>query len=319
MSRKTSGERPFAFSLCEDLYTLPEKVVPSEVRLHGGFAVDKRPGHGQIYYGMPGCGLLRISPDLTSQALIELPPELAEVNFHSTKIGGTEAAPRLFLPANNNGFVAVVTLDGAVEYTLSRPEFAEYADAETPYKPTDTVALGEQLLVADGYGANYISTADLPSHSWRSTFGGKTTDPHEDGKFGTAHGFNLTPGGGHLAIADRLNSRIQIHSHDGHFHASHPMPAASRPCGIDFVEWQGRSYAVVGSLDDPEKERRPAPIYILDGENYQILSIVRPKEELGVALADHLHNVIWHVYNGRLFLVCQAWNPGHYFVLEMAE
>lgn len=318
MTRKTSGNSPFTFALCEDLYTLPEKVRPSEVRLHGGFAVDKRPGYDQIYYGMPGCGLLRIAADLSSQELIELPSDLQEVNFHSTKIGGTDTAPRLFLPANNNGFVAVVTLDGAVEYTFSRPAFAEYADAETPYKPTDTVPLGEYLLVADGYGANYISTVDLPNRRWSTLFGGKTTDPHEDGKFGTAHGFNLTPGGGHLAIADRFNSRIQIHGHDGHFHASHPMPAASRPCGIDFVEWQGRFYAVVGSLDDPEKEKRPAPIYILDGENYQVLSTVRPKEELGVELADHLHNVIWHIHNGRLFLVCQAWNPGHYFVLEMA-
>lgn len=317
MPRKTSGSKPFAFSLCEDLYTLPEKVLPSEVRLHGGFAVDQRPGFGQIYYGMPGSGILRIAADLTSQELIELPPHLQEVNFHSTKIGGTADSPRLFLPANNDGFVAVMTLDGDVEYTLSRPEFAEYANAEAPYKPTDTVPFGENLLVADGYGSNYISTADQPSRSWQHIFGGKTTDPHEDGKFGTAHGFNLTPDGQHLAIADRLNSRIQIHSHDGHFHASHPMPAASRPCGINFVEWKGHAYAVIGSLDDPEKEKRPAPIYILDGESYEVISTIRPKEELGVELADHLHNVIFHIHNGRLFLVCQAWNPGHYFVLEM--
>lgn len=317
MPRKTSGSRPFAFALCDDLYTLPESVRSSEVRLHGGFAVDQRPGHGQIYYGMPGCGILRISADLTSQELLDLPSDLREVNFHSTKIGGSADAPRLYLPANNDGFVAVMTLDGQVEYTLSRPEFAEYAAAETPYKPTDTVPLGDSLLVADGYGANFISTADLHSHGWTHIFGGKTTDPTENGKFGTAHGFNLTPDGGALAIADRLNSRIQIHSHDGHFHASHPMPANSRPCGINFVQWQGHPYAVVGSLDDPEKEKRPAPIYILDGITYEVVSTVRPKEELGVALADHLHNVIFHIHNGRLFLVCQAWNPGHYFVLEM--
>ncbi len=317
MPKKISGNQPFAFSLSNDLYTLPETVVPSEVRLHGGFAVDKRPGYGHIYYGMPGCGILRISADLTSQELIELPPNLQEINFHSTKIGGTDAEPRLFLPANNDGFVAVMTLDGDVEYTLSRPEFAEYADAAAPYKPTDTVPLGDQLLVADGYGSNYISTADLPSRSWRSTFGGKTIDPTEDGKFGTAHGFNRTPSG-FLAVADRLNSRIQVHSHDGHFHASHPMPADSRPCGIDFVEWLGHTYAVIGSLDDPDKANRPAPIYVVDWATYQVISTIRPKEELGVELADHIHNVIWHVHNGRLFLVCQAWNPGHYFVLEMA-
>ncbi len=63
-------------------------------------------------------------------------------------------------------------------------------------------------------------------------------------------------------------------------------------------------------------EGRPAPIYILDGETYEVLSTIRPKEELGVELTQHLHNVIWHVHEDRLYLVCQSWNPGYYFVLE---
>jgi len=52
---------------------LPQKAINAEEKLHGGFAVDKRPGHGAIYYGMPECGLLRVSPDLTTQEIIELP------------------------------------------------------------------------------------------------------------------------------------------------------------------------------------------------------------------------------------------------------
>ena len=93
------------------------------------------------------------------------------------------------------------------------------------------------------------------------------------------------------------------------------MPTGSRPCGIDFHQFNGHLYALVGSLDDPEPGR-PAPIYILDAVTYEVVSTVRPKEELGVELADHIHNTIWYERNGRLFLVCQAWNPGHYFVLE---
>ena len=41
----------------------------------------------------------------------------------------------------------------------------------------------------------------------------------------------------------------------------------------------------------------------------------RPKEELGLELVQHLHNVVWHRQGGQLYLVCQAWNPGFYFVL----
>ena len=43
---------------------------------------------------------------------------------------------------------------------------------------------------------------------------------------------------------------------------------------------------------------------------------LRPKEDLGLEKVDHLHNVVWHQHAGKLFLVCQSWNPGHYFVLE---
>ena len=40
MAKKTSGQEPFRFSLCDDLYTLPERARPHEVDLHGGFADD---------------------------------------------------------------------------------------------------------------------------------------------------------------------------------------------------------------------------------------------------------------------------------------
>ena len=40
---KTSGQAPFVFSLCEDLYTLPEAARACEVDLHGGFAWIRSP------------------------------------------------------------------------------------------------------------------------------------------------------------------------------------------------------------------------------------------------------------------------------------
>ena len=57
--KKQSGQAPFAFAHCEDLHSLPAQALAVEEKLHGGFAVDKRPGYGQVYYGMPGYGLLR--------------------------------------------------------------------------------------------------------------------------------------------------------------------------------------------------------------------------------------------------------------------
>jgi hypothetical protein len=316
MSTQRSGQAPFVFSLCEDLYSLPERARACETQLHGGFAVDKRPDQGYIYYGMPGCGLMRISPNLVTQEIIELPPYLRSTNFHSTKIGQFDGKTRLFMPANSEAMVAILTLEGEVDFVLPRPVFEEYASEETPFRPTDTVLDDSRLFVADGYGANYISEANPPAQQWRVLFGGKTSDSHDHGKFGTAHGIARTPTEQLLAIADRPHSRIELFSFDGEFDRSYALPAGSRPCGIDYLQWGDSWYAVIGSLDDPQPGR-PAPIYILDGTTYTVLSTIRPKEDLGVDLADHLHNVVWHVHDGQLYLICQAWNPGHYFVLAL--
>lgn len=313
---KQSGQAPFIFVHRPDLSHLPAAAQEHEVNLHGGFAHDGRAGFDQIYYGMPGCGIMRIDGDLQRQEIIPLPENLVDVNFHSTKIGDFDGQRRLILAANLDEQVVIMSLDGVVDFVLPRPVFEQYQDAEAPYKPTDTVLVDDRLYIADGYGSNYILTADAHTHDWRDIFGGKTEDPHEDGRFTTAHGINFNPVHHHLDIADRPNARIQAHGHDGHFIGSHGFPTGSFLCGINYLEHQGRWLGVIGCLRDPQ-EGRPAPIYIFDVENYELLSTIRPKEELGIELAQHLHNVVLHQQGNDLYLVCQAWNPGHYFVLQL--
>jgi hypothetical protein len=316
MTPKRSGSAPFEFIHRQDLHLLPGSVLDNEIHLHGGFATDTRAGFGQLYYGMPGSGILRIDPDLGRQELIAVPENLRPMNFHSTKIGSINGEQRLFLPANGNALVAVLHLDGKLDFVLSKPEFEQYQAENAQFAPTDTVLVEQELFVADGYGSNYISTADVTQQKWTGIFGGKTESPSENGKFATAHGINLAPDHHHhLVIADRPSSRIQIHGLDGGFVASHSLPAGAWPCGINFIEWQGRSLGVIGSLFDPVKDR-PAPIYIVDANTYEVLSTIRPKEDLGIEAVQHLHNVVFHIHNQQLFLVCQAWNPGLYFVLE---
>jgi hypothetical protein len=317
MTSKKSGQGDWVFTHRQDLSVLPGKAQPFEVRLHGGFAVD-REGAGSLYYGMPGCGLMRVRPDLASQDIIDLPPDLKPINFHSARVIDFDGKRRIVMPANDNAKVVVLSLDGNLDFVLDRPEFEEYRDAQKPFAPTDAVAIGSRLFVADGYGSNFISTADLSTAKWSGAFAGATSNSLEAGKFGTAHGMNVVQAGkdrGHLSIADRPHSRFEVFTPEGVFKRAHGTAPGSRPCGIDFHRVGGRWYALVGSLDDP-RPGRPAPIYILDAETYETVSTVRPKEELGVQLADHIHNAIWHEHGGRLFLVCQAWNPGHYFVLE---
>jgi hypothetical protein len=308
-----SGQPPFQFVHRADLHTVPQAALDHEVNLHGGFAIDRRPDTCHIFYGMPGCGLMRIDPDLGRQQIIQLPDDLRPLNFHSTKIGRFDGKWRLFLPANSAAMVAVLSLEGELDFVLPKPEFEQYQAEEAKFNPTDAVLVENTLYVADGYGANYISAADIISRRWTAIFGGKTTDANENGKFATAHG--ISHHGHHLVIADRPSSRLQVHEPDGSYVTTHRLPAGAWPCGINYVEFEGRWLAVVGSLKDPV-EGRPAPIYILDAETYEVLSTIRPKEELGIEQVQHLHNVVWHVRDGKLYLICQAWNPGLYFVLE---
>ena len=313
-SNQTSGQGPFMFALREDLCNLPAVAREQEVNLHGAFAIDSQ-DRGQIYYGMPGCGIMRVDADLKKQEVIGLPDDLKPLNFHGTKIGEINGKRRLILPADRDEMVVILTLDGEVDFTLPRPVFEEYQSGTATYKPTDTVLLGDQLYIADGYGSNYILSADVSTGQWTGIFGGKTEDPGEDGKFATAHGININPTHNQLDIADRPHSRIQVHAGDGSFVASHKLPEGAFLCGISYMEYQARWYAVIACLRDPVKDR-PAPIYIIDAESYELLSIIRPKEDLGVELAQHLHNVALHIHDGQVYLICQAWNPGHYFVLQ---
>lgn len=312
---RRSGQEPFVFTSRGDLQTLPAVARPFEVNLHGGFAIDQRSGYGQIYYGMPGCGIMRIDADLRKQETIKLPDNLRPLNFHSTKLGVFDGNWRLILPANSDEMVVILTLDGEVDFVLPRPVFDEYQSKDAPYRPTDTVLAGDQLFIADGYGSNYVTAVNIHTRQWSGIWGGRTDDPKENGKFATAHGIGFNPVHHHLDIADRPSSRIQAHAAGGHFVASHSLPSGAFLCGISYLEDRGRWIAAIGCLQDPE-QGRPAPIYIIDAQSYDLLSIIRPKEELGIELAQHLHNVVLHHHNDQLFLVCQSWNPGHYFVLQ---
>ncbi|MCB9161983.1 MAG: hypothetical protein H6644_19420 [Caldilineaceae bacterium] len=257
-----SGQTPFTFVHRADLYNLPPRARTCEIDLHGGFAVDKHAGSA-IYYGMPGCGIMRIDADLQRQEIIDLPADLTPVNFHSTKIGEFDGKRRLILPANNDEKVVVLTLDGAVDFVLPRPVFEEYQSDETPYRPTDTVLVDDDLFIADGYGANFISVADINTRAWTGIFGGKSSAPNEDGKFATAHGINLNPVHHHLDIADRPSSRIQAHGPVGaSWHRVRCRPRA--PVRHRLRGAPGAPPAVIGCLPARSAGGRPVPIYIID-------------------------------------------------------
>ncbi len=312
----TSGTAPFQFQHRPDLHTLPTSTVAQEVDLHGTVTADR--ASGEMVYSVRGHGLVRIASDMLTQTVIDLPPDVQPHNIHSTRLTTINDQQRLILAANDAERVAAVTLSGAPDFTLGRPKVPPYDDPSVPYKPTDTLVIGETLYLTDGYGAQAITRYDLSKRDWVDSFGSKNTDEAVNGQFGTAHGIAMAPDGKHLIIADRWHSRIQVHTLGGAYVRTHALPDGAWPCFVEFIEWQGQSLALIPNLYDPNRER-PAPIYIAAGTTFEILSTVRPKEDLGIEAAQRIHHAGWHIHDGKLYLICQSWNPGAFFVLEQVQ
>src|SRR5437899_4452580 len=57
----TSSDESVLFPYTTLFRSEAQKVL---VNAHGGFAVDRRPGHDETYFALPGAGILQISADL---------------------------------------------------------------------------------------------------------------------------------------------------------------------------------------------------------------------------------------------------------------
>ena len=165
---------------------------------HGGFAIDRRAGRGEIFFSLPGVGLLKISPDLTGIQMIDTPSEVKDVNLHNTTIlYPPNGDPILALPANNEGKIFLTTTEGELHYVLeapppdvgfSNPEVGQYFEGNGKFSPTDVEYLNRIFYVTTGYSnLDFVLTAKVESLlpvrvSWTGlAFGGKGQEP---GKFG---------------------------------------------------------------------------------------------------------------------------------------
>jgi hypothetical protein len=311
---RTSGQGEFVFCHDPELSALPEPAIKYLRGAHGGFAVDWR-GQREVYFALKGCGVIRMSADLRKKEVVELDPYVRQGNFHNTSlIYDGKGTPYLALPDNEKNRVYITSTSGELFQVLSHPRGNPYYDGGGAFVPTD-VEQSPQLSVyiVTGYSrGDFVVSADPFRGTWNPLiFGGKGK---EHGKFGTGHGITWNPWQATFDISDRPNSRIESFSTDGKYRKTVALPRGCLPCDIDFLQ----EHAVVGCLKGPDGGT-PAPIYILDQKG-AVVSTIKPKEELGLDLFTHLHNVTWHVAGEgegkKVYLLCQAWNPGGFAVLE---
>jgi len=99
-----SGQGNLKFKVLYTSNHLPPEAQKVLVNAHGGFAVDRRPGKEETYFGLPGAGILQISADLKTINLLDTPDEMRKLNLHDTNIWyDKDGTPYLVFPANNEG------------------------------------------------------------------------------------------------------------------------------------------------------------------------------------------------------------------------
>ncbi len=319
---KTTGQGEYKFKVLQTRDILPEKATEVLEKAHGGFAVDRRSGKGEIYFALPGTGIIRIDNNYAAATLLETDPAMRDTNMHNCTIWYTDDGnPRLVFPGNSVGKVFTTDLDGKLLDTLNAPtsenDFQDYPPVNAyfheggAFVPTDVEYLREMYYVTTGYSKlDYVLTADVEDEPTIATwsdlaFGGKGDGP---GQFGTGHGITVSPDGNKIHVADRPNAQIEHFTRHGHFLKHIQLPIGSLACDVDYTA----GLALVPCLRGPEKDKG-APIYLM--KNDEIISTIMIKEDLGLEKFTHIHNAVLTTRNGVLYIIAQAWNPGDFTIL----
>lgn len=321
-----TGQGDLKFKLLYRSDFLPAEAVAVLKKAHGGFAVDRRKGKGEVYFALPGAGIVELSGDLKRSQMIATPPAMKDTNLHNAGIWyEKDGTPYLIFPGNEVGKVFTTKLDGTLVNTLDAPtsdtDFGDetvnkyFGNSENKFVPTDVAKLGGLYYITTGYSSlDYVLTASVAANvtsvTWNKlVFGGRGAGV---GQFGTGHGITPSPDGKQITVADRPNAEIDRFTPDGKYIDTVKLPSGSLACDIDYTE----GLAVIGCLDGPDKTKG-APIYIL--KNDGIVSTLMPKEDLGLENFVHVHNATLTRVGDKLYVIAQAWNPGDFAILEQVK
>ena len=300
----TTGSGNLQFKYHPELSQLPEAIAKGIRKAHGGFG--KAP-NGEVYFGLNGTGLIRVSADLKTKTLVSASLSLLQGGLHNCAYVDRDGGS-LVLPDNQNGRILIVKLDGSEVKTFAKPDFLPAGK----YAPTDAdIAADGNVYICDGYGASKtVFTLDLDKMAYGEVkFGGIAGAERTEGKFSTNHGVTFDPTDNTLIIADRERQWAQKLTCNGKFIEGYDMDRHN-PCDVDFVEFNGKRLMIAGCLTGPDK----GVVQILrDGK---VVSTLKPKLDLGLEQFNHVHNAAGVVVNGKLFILCYGWNPGCYAVLE---
>jgi hypothetical protein len=309
--QRASGQGFWKFVAARNLVSVPAAAQTKLVGAHGTIIVDK--AADIAYWGLQGVGWIGFSNKLTASWIVAGNPVFAAGNIHGADLLPRGKKPPLVAAADNvTGKIHLTdTLFQNVE-TLSRPGFGPYATNKT-FAPTDVAFVSlKELWIVDGYGQQKFISADLAPLKWRE-------DLHGGSEFSkTLHGVTYDRTHDELLFSARPEGQLKRLARKT-LRAKDVMglPAGTLLCDVDL--WG--DYCLAACLDGANKT--PGPLYIINLKQRAIVSTIKPKEDLGYADAQHIHDAAWYVTgtgkDQEVYLLFTNWNPGGVGALRLVN
>jgi len=307
-----SGQGFWKFIAATNVVPLPPEVGANIVRAHGTVVFDA--GHDTVYFAAKRVGWIAFSNQLRDSWIVQGDVRFRNNNVHGADIFPRKGKPALIAAADNEGYLVYLT-DTTFQnpQILRRPDEGAYVGTNRMFRPTDTAFLdAKRVFITDGYGSGYFMSA--------------TTDPfiYEPGLYGglefskTPHGITFDPKDKNLLVSARPEGQLKRWSTKKQSVLEiGALPAGTLLCDVDL--WG--DYALAACLENPGKA--PGPLIIVNLKTQTIVSVIKPKEELGFEFADHMHDACWYFHKqGRqtdVYLVFTAWNPGGIGALKLVN
>lgn len=293
----------------EGTLPLPAEIGPFIKGAHGTIIVDQE--RDIVYWGLEKVGWVSFSGKLSQSAVVK-----GDLMFSHGNIHGADLLPRrgklpLVVSADNvDGEVYLSDTSFQHAEKLDWPQHGPYT-GKGEFHPTDAAFTnGEEIYVTDGYGKGFFMPAKTRPLGYTGTFfGGKELS-------GTPHGITYDKKNKNLIVSARPEAQIKSWSLAKHqWLETMALPGGSTVCDVDI--WG--DYAIAPCLDGPNKT--PGPIYILNIRTKTIVSVIRPKEDLGYTDAQHIHDATWYVTgkgkDRELYILFTNWNPGGIGALKL--
>jgi len=308
---KVSGQGFWKFVAARDRVPVPA-AVPSVKQAHGTIIVDQ--STDVVYWGLQGVGWIGFSNKLRDSWIVAGHTAFTNGNLHGADIFPQgKKSPRIAAADNVSGKIYLTDATFQNVETLGKPDFGSYA-TNKGFAPTDVTFTGaKELWAVDGYAQQRFMPADVSPLRWQGvhygggerfskTLHGVTYDKAHDDLLFSARPEGL------LKRVDRKNRLLTEVA---------GLPKGTLLCDVDV--WG--NYALAACLEGPNKT--PGPLHIINLKKRAIVATIKPKEELGYADAQHLHDAVWYVTGKgkeqEVYLLFTNWNPGGIGALRLVN